>query len=145
MNYYRMLPDNRFLFGGRARSDGRASDDAATFGGLENTLAELWPAWDGIDIEYRWQGLVCFTGSLVPSIGHLEDDPSVFFGYGYHGSGVSTATWTGQKLAEWIGTGSPNGLPNMIRGIGRRFPLASMRLRYLRAGIALSAWLDKRG
>ena len=145
MNYYRMLPDNRFLFGGRARSDGRASDDAATFGGLENTLAELWPAWDGIDIEYRWQGLVCFTGSLVPSIGHLEDDPSVFFGYGYHGSGVSTATWAGQKLAEWIGTGSPNGLPNMIRGIGRRFPLASMRLRYLRAGIALSAWLDKRG
>ena len=143
MNYYRMLPDNRFLFGGRARSDGRASDDAATFGGLESTLSDLWPAWADIDIEYRWQGLVCFTGSLVPSIGYLDDDPSVFFGYGYHGSGVSTATWTGKKLADWIGNGSPEGLPKMMEGIGRRFPLASMRLRYLRAGIALSAWLDK--
>lgn len=145
MNYYRMLPDNRFLFGGRARSDGRATDDEETFGNLEATLAGLWPEWAGIDIEYRWQGLVCFTGSLVPSIGNLEDDPSVFFGYGYHGSGVSTATWSGKKLADWIGNGSPEGLPNMIQGIGRRFPLASMRLRYLRAGIAMSAWLDKRG
>ncbi|MEL7186024.1 MAG: FAD-dependent oxidoreductase [Pseudomonadota bacterium] len=145
MNYYRMLPDNRFLFGGRARSDGRASDDEATFGGLQSMLAQFWPAWANVEIEYRWQGLVCFTGSLLPSVGQLDDDPSVFFGYGYHGSGVSTATWTGKQLADWIGTGNPQGLPAMIQGIGKRFPLARMRTRYLRAGIAFSGWLDRRG
>ena len=85
------------------------------------------------------------TGSLCPSIGRLDDDSSVYFSYGYHGNGVNTATWSGKKLADWIGTGSSPVLPAIVQGMAKKFPLASLRLKYLRLAIAVSAWLDRRG
>jgi len=85
------------------------------------------------------------TGSLVPSIGRLDEDDTVYFGYGYHGNGVNTATWTGKQLADWIGSGHSPVLPQIVQGMGRKYPLARHRLKYLRAGIALSSLLDRRG
>ena len=85
------------------------------------------------------------TGSLLPSVGQLTDDPSVFFGYGYHGNGVNTATWTGKQLADWIGSGSAPQLPEVMKGMGRKYPLARLRLKYLQTAIAVSSWLDRRG
>jgi len=82
---------------------------------------------------------------MVPSIGQLEGDDSTFFGYGYHGNGVNTATWTGKQLADWIGAGRQPQLPSIVKGMARKFPMAPLRLKYLRAGIALSSWLDRRG
>jgi glycine/D-amino acid oxidase-like deaminating enzyme len=104
----------------------------------------LWPAWSDVEVEYRWHGLICTTTTLYPSIGQLQDDNSVHFGYGYHGNGVNTSTWTGKQLADWIGTGSSPELPEMVRGLGRKYPLAGLRLKYLQAAIAMSSWLDRR-
>lgn len=145
LNYFRMLPDGRFMFGGRGRGTGRAEDQMAAFRGLQERLASIWPHWSGIEIEYGWQGLICYTGSLRPAIGILEDDPTVHFGFGYHGNGVSTATWAGKKLAQWVATGKRPDMPSIIDGMGKKFPLAGLRLRYLQLGIALSNWLDNRG
>lgn len=144
LNYFRLLPDNRFLFGGRGHSTGHAAGESRNYDEIIATLRRIWPAWSGIDIEYRWHGLICYTGSLFPSIGQLDDDASVFFGFGYHGNGVNTASWTGKQLADWIGTGSSPELPAIVKGLGRRFPFAKLRLRYLQLGIAIAQWLDRR-
>ena len=83
------------------------------------------------------------TRRRTPAIGRLDEDPSVFFGFGYHGNGVNTATWTGQKLSDWLGGSrigdrrSPESLPAAVRGLSGRFPLASLRLLYVQARIAM--------
>ncbi len=145
LNYFRVLPDNRFMFGGRGHSTGDAEGEAETYLRLGTMLKTIWPGWSNVEIDYAWHGLICTTGTLYPSMGQLEDDDSVFFGYGYHGNGVNTATWAGERLAAWIGTGSSPQLPGIVKGLGRRFPFARLRLKYLRAAIALSSWQDRRG
>jgi glycine/D-amino acid oxidase-like deaminating enzyme len=143
LNYYRLLPDNRLLFGGRGHATGSEEGASRTFAALARRLARLWPRWRAIPIEYRWHGLICITMRLTPAIGRLAEDPSVLFAYGYHGNGINTATWCGKQLAHGLAstaTGSerlPEDIPVMMRGITQRFPLASMRLRYLQARLAL--------
>ncbi len=144
LNYFRMLPDGRLMFGGRGHGRGNAMKERETYAALKRTLATFWPQWADIDVEYGWRGLICFTGGLRPSIGQLEDDPSVFHGFGYHGNGVAMATWTGSKLADWIGTATEPKLPAIVRGLAKKFPLPSLRFRYLQLGIAASRWLDSR-
>ena len=145
LNYYRMLPDGRFLFGGRGHGRGEPYGEQQTFSELQRTLGKIWPHWRDIEIEYKWLGLICFTGSLRSVIGQTEDDPSVFYGYGYHGNGVANGTWTGKKLAAWIGTGHTPQLPDLIQGMGKKFPMPKLRFNYLQLGIAVSGWLDRRG
>jgi glycine/D-amino acid oxidase-like deaminating enzyme len=139
LNYFRLLPDGRFLFGGRGSADGNPQSAANNYAALIKRFHELFPNWRDIDIDYRWHGLVCMTRRSTPAIGRLSDDPSVFFGFGYHGNGVNTATWTGQQLARWLGSSAtmdettPDWLPLMMRDMPPRFPLASLRLTYLQA------------
>jgi len=141
LNYYRLLPDNRLLFGGRGHATGSNAGATATFAALTRRIGKIWPHFKGIPVEYRWHGLICITMRLTPAVGRLADDDSVLFAYGYHGNGVNTATWCGKQLADWVadpGNGRvPESLPAMVRGISPRFPLARLRLRYLQARLAL--------
>ena len=149
-NYFRLLPDKRLLFGGRGDSRGDPAGTERNFQRLVEQLAASWPNWAGVSIDFRWHGFVCFTRRLTPTLGRLDDDPSVFFGFGYHGNGVNTATWAGKQLASWLaaggkGRGSAPELPTMVRGLGPRFPLPRLRLHYLRAAIAWLRLKDRLG
>lgn len=146
LNYFRLLPDNRFLFGGRGHSRGDRDGTAATYAGLIDQLGHLFPHWRDVPIEYRWQGLICITRRLVPCIGRLKEDGSVFFAYGYHGNGVNTATWSGAQLAAWLASGrAPPSLPAMLEGLSPRFPVPRLRLRYLQARLGLFSLQDAAG
>ena len=146
LNYFRVLPDNRFMFGGRGDVRGTVAGEQHTYAQLTRTLHAIWPQWSSVDIEYRWHGLICMTASLCPTLGRLEDDDSVFFGFGYHGNGVNTATWTGRQLAYWLGNGrQPDGIPAIVRGLSGKYPLPALRKSYLGLGIFLSRQLDRFG
>jgi glycine/D-amino acid oxidase-like deaminating enzyme len=148
LNYFRLLPDNRFMFGGRGSSSGQ--DDAAgkTYDQLVRRLRQLWPAWKNVQIDYRWHGLICMTLRQTPCVGRLPEDPSVFYGFGYHGNGVNTSTWTGKQIADWLACSSladasvPKALPVMMQGLSGRFPLPALRRHYLQARIALFRLTD---
>ncbi|NNC76792.1 MAG: FAD-binding oxidoreductase [Woeseiaceae bacterium] len=145
LNYFRLLPDNRFLFGGRGHTSGHEAGEQATYDNTIATLRRIWPAWRNVGIDFRWHGLICFTATLRPSVGQLEDDPSVFFAYGYHGNGVNMATWTGKQLAGWLARGRcPDAVPSMMKGLSRRFPLPTLRGRVFRLGVAFAKWRDNR-
>jgi glycine/D-amino acid oxidase-like deaminating enzyme len=143
LNYYRLLPDGRFMFGGRGSANGSEQSAANNYTALIARMHEVFPNWRGIDIDYRWHGLVCMTRRMTPAIGRLQDDPSVFFAFGYHGNGVNTATWSGQQVAKWLGSNgsagqkAPESLPRMVLGMPDRFPLSSLRLLYLQAMIGV--------
>lgn len=145
LNYFRLLPDNRFLFGGRGHSRGTVDGERATYEKIIGAFRRIWPGWSDIAIDYRWHGLICMTGSMRPAVGRLEGDSGVYYGFGYHGNGVNTATWAGKQLADWIGSGTePAGLPAIVKGLPRRYPLPALRRAYLRTGLVIANWLDSR-
>lgn len=145
LNYFRLLPDNRFLFGGRGHTRGTVDGERATYERIIRAFRRIWPGWSDIEIDYRWHGLICMTGSMRPAVGRLDGDSGVYYGFGYHGNGVNTATWAGKQLADWIGSGAePAGLPSIVKGLPRRYPLPALRRAYLRTGLAIANWLDSR-
>lgn len=143
LNYYRLLPDGRFMFGGRGSANGNDESTARNYLSLISRLYELFPEWHDVDIDYRWHGLVCMTRRATPAIGRFADDRSVFFAFGYHGNGVNTATWSGKQVAKWLGSSKlvdervPKWLPVMVQDMPGRFPLASLRLAYLQGMIGV--------
>ncbi|MFQ3362645.1 MAG: glycine/D-amino acid oxidase-like deaminating enzyme [Woeseiaceae bacterium] len=147
VNYYRLLPDNRFLFGGRGSSSGDRLGAEKNYNYLINVMRNIWPNWSNVEIEHKWHGFVCFTRRLTPSIGRLDDDPSVYFGFGYHGNGVNTSTWTGLQLAKWLGKYGksnqiPSDLPRIVYGLSPKFPLSALRRYYLQGMIQLYRFKD---
>lgn len=149
--YYRVLSDGRFMLGARGNPVGDPAGAERTFAGMKREIARMWPQFADLEYTHQWRGLVCFGLGLRPSIGRMPDDPSVYFGYGYHGTGVSTASWSGRELARWLAAAPaasellPPQLPAIMRGRSPRFPLAFLRRQYLRAGLAfyrLRDWLD---
>lgn len=145
LNYFRLLPDKRFLFGGRGHTRGTVDGERATYEKIIQAFRRIWPGWSDVAIEYRWHGLICMTGSMRPAIGRLDGDSGVYFGFGYHGNGVNTATWAGKQLADWIGSGAePPRLPAIVKGLPRRYPLPALRRAWLRTGLAVANWLDSR-
>ncbi len=134
--YYRMLPDNRLLLGARGDLTGAPADGARMRAWMTRRMGEVFPAWRDVEIDYFWRGLICMSRRLAPSAGRLDDDPSVFYGLGYHGNGVNCAPWTGMKLAAMVaGRERPEDLPAVLRGLPPRFPLPGLRLKYLAAAL----------
>ncbi|MDH3694502.1 MAG: FAD-binding oxidoreductase [Gammaproteobacteria bacterium] len=143
--YYRMLPDKRFLFGARGDTTGKVRDGEKMKRWMVKRLGEVFPAWKAVDIEYFWRGLVCVTRKLTPSVGNLNDDPSIWYGFGYHANGVNTAPWCGMKLASAIaGKEDIDKLPTPICGLAPRFPIGSMRPWALRGAYAWYKFTDDR-
>ena len=139
--YYRLLADKRFMLGGRANHVGDPEGAEKTFTGLKQSIAQMWPQFADLEYTHQWRGLVCFAMNFRPSIGRMPEDPSVYFGYGYHGNGVNSATWSGRELAYWLAGKNasndllPKHLPAIVQGQPPRFPLAFLRRQYLRAGM----------
>lgn len=144
--YYRRLPDDRILFGARGDTTGSPEDGARFRAWLERRFGEVFPAWRDVEFSHFWRGLVCLTPKLTPAVGRLEEDPSVYYGYGYHANGVNTAPWVGRKLA-WMIAASNSGeaaLPAVMAGRGGRFPGGSFRLWGLRAAYLYYRFQDSR-
>ena len=101
-------------------------------------------------MQIHWLSAFC-SAALALSVqvvtAHTPpDDARVFFGFGYHGNGVNTATWTGQQLAEWTVKGrQPEGLPAAISGLNRRYPFPALRRSFLRFALFTARQLDRFG
>jgi glycine/D-amino acid oxidase-like deaminating enzyme len=106
--YYRLTPDNRMLFGGRA----------AFFPETENTVRQsaeilrrgmigVYPQLRDAKVEFVWGGTLDFTLDVMPHAGKID---GMYFAAGFAGHGVAAATWFGAKLAGLI-CGDPNDIP----------------------------------
>jgi glycine/D-amino acid oxidase-like deaminating enzyme len=107
--YYRLTPDNRMLFGGRAaffpETDQTIRKSAEI---LRRGMIEVYPQLRNTKIECVWGGTLDFCFDMMPHAGQID---GIYFALGYAGHGVAMATYQGQKMAEWIaeGTGDAKG------------------------------------
>ncbi|MEM7189797.1 MAG: FAD-binding oxidoreductase [Pseudomonadota bacterium] len=133
--YLRLLPEGRLLLGARGDLTGAPKSSAAMRNQLTWRIAECFPGWAGIPLDYFWNGPICATASYTPSVGALPNDPTVFTCFGWHGSGVNAANLAGRLLAEVIAGALEDTIPAPMRGLPRRLPLPGLRPLYV--GMAL--------
>jgi glycine/D-amino acid oxidase-like deaminating enzyme len=101
--YYRLTPDNRMLFGGRAAffpETDRTIRKSAEI--LRKGMIEVYPQLRDTKVEYVWGGTLDFCFDIMPHAGQTD---GIYFAVGYAGHGVAMATWQGQKMAEWMADG----------------------------------------
>lgn len=100
-NYWRLSPDNRLIFGGRARfsatSDQRS--DAKSGEILRESLARIFPQLAKVEIDYCWGGLVDITKDRYPRAGYHD---GLWYAMGYSGHGAQLSTHLGMTMADAI-------------------------------------------
>ena len=96
LNYYRVAPGGRLLFGGRGSLTGHESPEV--YAGLERKLVETFPALRGVAIDHRWSGKVAVTLDDFPHVGRIRARTAYAMGYG--GRGVILTGLLGKMLAE---------------------------------------------
>ncbi len=98
VSYFRVTPDNRLLFGGRARFAGsNASSDVKSGTILQRSMIEIFPSLANTRIDYCWGGMVDMTADRLPRAGERE---GLFYSMGYSGHGTQMATHMGQIMAQ---------------------------------------------
>jgi len=99
--YYRLTPDNRMLFGGRAaffpETETTVRKSAEI---LRRGMVAVYPQLRGTKVEYVWGGTLDFTLDVMPHTGTIGD--GMHFAAGFAGHGVAAATWFGTKLAGLV-------------------------------------------
>jgi glycine/D-amino acid oxidase-like deaminating enzyme len=103
--YYRLTPDRRMLFGGRAaffpENDQTIRRSAEI---LRRGMIDVYPQLRDARIEYVWGGTLDFAFDIMPHAGQLD---GMYYALGYAGHGVAMATYQGQKMAELIAGDKP--------------------------------------
>jgi glycine/D-amino acid oxidase-like deaminating enzyme len=101
--YYRLTPDRRMLFGGRAaffpENENTVRDSARI---LRDGMISVYPQLRETKVEYVWGGTLDFAFDIMPHAGKMD---GMFYSVGYAGHGVAMATLLGRKIAESILTG----------------------------------------
>lgn len=99
--YYRLLPQNRVLFGARGGIEDTPESNRQQKAWLERRFAEMFPPLAKVESEYFWRGWVCLSRDKNPHVGSIEDG-TVHYALAYMGSGVALATYCGRLLAARI-------------------------------------------
>ncbi|HET8967518.1 MAG TPA: FAD-binding oxidoreductase [Candidatus Acidoferrum sp.] len=101
--YYRLTPDRRMLFGGRAaffpENESTVRESARI---LREGMVSVYPQLRGVRVEFVWGGTLDFAFDIMPHAGRMD---GIYFSLGYAGHGVAMATLLGKKMAEAILTG----------------------------------------
>lgn len=109
LHYYRLTPDNRMLFGGRAaffpetKNTIRRSAEI-----LRRDLLRVYPQLRDTKIEHAWGGTLDFCFDTMPHCGQVD---GLHYALGYAGHGVAMATYFGAKMAERISGSSSDEIP----------------------------------
>lgn len=98
VNYFRTTPDNRLLFGGRARfAVSNPNSDEKSGAILRAALHDVFPELRDARIDYCWGGMVDMTRDRLPRAGERN---GVYYAMGYSGHGTQMSTLMGTLMAE---------------------------------------------
>jgi len=137
--YYRLTPDRRMLFGGRAaffpENDQTIRRSAEI---LRRGMIDVYPQLREAKVEYVWGGTLDFAFDIMPHAGQID---GMYYAVGYAGHGVAMATYQGQKMAELIAGDKPEnpfvGIPfpgaplGLYNGTPWFLPFAGMWYKFL--------------
>ena len=132
VNYWRMSPDGRLLFGGAESYGDRFPDIERA---VRPHLARIYPALAKVPFTHAWGGTLAITRSRLPYL--AQPAPGVWSAGGYSGHGVGLATLAGRLIAEAI-AGDVGGFRTMAQldvppfpgGAAARRPLLALAMRW---------------
>lgn len=100
LHYFRLTPDRRLLFGGRAAflpESARTTSHSARI--LRHDMVAFFPQLRDANVEYVWGGTLDVTFDVMPHAGVLD---GIHYAFGYAGHGVAMATLLGTLAADAI-------------------------------------------
>ena len=96
VNYYRITPDHRLLFGGGENYRYTFPRDVGAF--VRPHVLEVFPQLEGVRFDYAWGGTLGITPTRMPWVHELE--PGLINASGFSGLGVLIAPFTGKAVAD---------------------------------------------
>lgn len=97
-DYYRVLPDNRILWGGRVSLWAHPEKIAPL---LIGDMFKVYPQLRGhVEPDVAWAGELCYAPHKMPQIGQIE--PGYWYNTGFGGHGLSPTTVGGEVVAAAI-------------------------------------------
>jgi glycine/D-amino acid oxidase-like deaminating enzyme len=98
LNYFRLTPDGRMLFGGRHDlSTGLHPVESARL--MRRRMVEVFPQLHDVLVTHSWSGNLGVTFDLMPHAGRID---GIHYAYGYAGHGVAIAGYLGKEVGEMI-------------------------------------------
>lgn len=97
--YYRLLPDNRLLFGGRGAVYAKHQNKPVYLANLKKGLSDCFPSLKNIEHDYYWNG---FIAAALDDMPHINFDGKLGFILGYCGAGVSFSAQAGFRMAQMV-------------------------------------------
>lgn len=96
-HYFRLSPDHRLVFGGRARfAISSPVSDAKSGDILRAGMLDMFPQLQGVGIDYCWGGLVDVTQDRLPHAGQRD---GLYFTTGYSGHGTQMSVLMGERMS----------------------------------------------
>lgn len=96
VNYFRITPDHRLLFGGGENYSYRFPRDIAAF--VRPHVLKVFPQLAQVRFDYAWGGTLGITPTRMPWVRELE--PGLVNASGFSGLGVVLAPYTGKAVAD---------------------------------------------
>ncbi len=96
VNYFRLTPDHRLLFGGGENYRYRFPRDIGAF--VRPHVLRVFPQLRGVRFEHAWGGTLAITPTRMPFVRELA--PGLYNASGFSGLGVVLAPYTGKVLAD---------------------------------------------
>lgn len=98
INYFRLSPERRLIFGGGESYGYRFPRDIAAK--VRRQMLEIYPQLARSRIDYAWGGTLGITMNRLPYVARSGEN--ILSSAGYSGHGVATATLAGSILADAI-------------------------------------------
>jgi glycine/D-amino acid oxidase-like deaminating enzyme len=98
LDYYRLSPDRRLLYGGRCNYSGR--DPASIQAILTPRMLKIYPQLQGVRVDYEWGGKIGIVLNRVPLLGCIGGN--VWYCQGYSGHGVNATHILAEVVADAI-------------------------------------------
>ncbi len=142
LHYFRLMPDNRMLFGVRGGLMANAGSEARAIKRARADFDAMFPAWRDVETPNAWSGMVCIARNRMPFVGEVPGAPGMFTSLCYHGNGVAMASYSGALLADLVQDRIPSRVyPEVLKQPLARFELGRFRrlvMPFAYAGFAFS-------
>ena len=142
LHYFRLMPDNRMLFGVRGGLMANAASEARAINRARTDFEAMFPAWRNVETPHAWSGMVCIARNRMPFVGEIPGENGMFTSLCYHGNGVAMASYSGALLADIVQEKEPTKIyPEVVKRPLARFELGRFRraiMPFAYAGFALS-------
>jgi len=123
LDYFRMTPDHRLLFGGLSNYTGLVPNNYSQV--MRRKMLKIFPELESVGIDYAWDGQMGIGINRMPQLGKLADN--IYFMQAYAGHGVAPTHMMARITAEAI-AGSAGRFNIFAKIAHRAFPGG----RYLR-------------